>query len=132
MNLLHLAAPIVGESPTVGFCVCGRKIWDPVSLLYEMGSGCRKKHGITGRQRVRLARTWPGGDCNGQGDLLEAAMPDYITTDASDFYHAGEDCPAFQRGHRGVHEIRRVTAEQAGRMNPCRTCLGPASEGTTP
>ena len=72
MNLLDLDEPTVGESPTVGRCVCGRKIWDPVSLLYEMGSGCRRKHGITvSRQRVRLARTKPGGDCDGQTDLLE-------------------------------------------------------------
>jgi hypothetical protein len=37
-----------------------------------MGSGCRKKHGIdASRKRVRLARIKPGGDCEGQTDLLE-------------------------------------------------------------
>jgi hypothetical protein len=72
VNLLDLDEPTVGEAPTVGRCVCGRRIWDPVSLLYEMGSGCRKKHGIVvGGKRVRLARTKPGGDCEGQTNLLE-------------------------------------------------------------
>lgn len=70
--LLDTDEPAAGETPTVGFCVCGRKIWDSVSLAYEMGPDCRKKRGIvTSRKRVRLARTRPGGDCDGQQDLLE-------------------------------------------------------------
>lgn len=54
-----------------GRCVCGRKIWDPVSLHHGIGPDCRRKLGIVPPARVRLARTKPGGDCEGQGDLLE-------------------------------------------------------------
>jgi len=73
VNLLNEPdTPTVPENPTVGHCVCGKPIWDPVSLYYEMGPDCRKKHGIVHRRtRVRLARTRPGGDCDGQEDLTD-------------------------------------------------------------
>jgi hypothetical protein len=133
VNLLALDEPTVGESPTVARCrCCKRLLTADDSLGYVIGPTCRKRLGITSRQRVRLARVKPGGDCEGQGDLLEAAMPGYITTDASDYYHASEDCSAFQAGRRGseaagyqLHEIRRVTAELAAGMKPCQACLGP-------
>ena len=76
MDLLILADPApdppAGETPTTGQCrCCRRKLEDPVSLAYGIGPDCRKRLGIAPRARVRLARTRPGGDCEGQGDLLE-------------------------------------------------------------
>ncbi|TYB69709.1 hypothetical protein FXF51_05980 [Nonomuraea sp. PA05] len=55
----------------------------------------------------------------------------YITTDASDFYHRDQECPAFQRGRNASapnnyesHPIREVSEEETAKMRPCTTCLG--------
>lgn len=73
MNLLDLADPDppAGETPTTGKCVCGKKIWDPVSLAYEMGPDCRRKHGIVPRRPVRVTGVPSWRDCDGQTDLFE-------------------------------------------------------------
>ncbi|MFI6594959.1 DUF6011 domain-containing protein [Nonomuraea sp. NPDC050536] len=71
-SLLDLDVPAVPGSGTVARCrCCHRPLTEDVSLGYELGPTCRKRLGITSRQRVRLARVRPGGDCEGQGDLLE-------------------------------------------------------------
>lgn len=58
-------------------------------------------------------------------------MSDYITTDGSDRYHTGEDCPAFQDALAGnaaqgiaPRPIVHLTAEEAKRVRqtPCRVC----------
>ncbi|MBB5782626.1 hypothetical protein [Nonomuraea jabiensis] len=68
-------------------------------------------------------------------------MSEYITTDASDCYHSSEECEAFKAGRRGsdaagyrLHEIRRVTAEQAEgqRKTACPVCAERAAEGAPP
>ncbi|MFD9949853.1 DUF6011 domain-containing protein [Nonomuraea sp. NPDC059022] len=72
MTLLDLDPAVVGETPTTGRCRCCRhKLADPVSLAYGIGPDCRERLGITRRRRLRLSRVRPGGDCPGQGDLLE-------------------------------------------------------------
>lgn len=64
----------VGERPTVARCrCCHRLLTEDVSLGYRIGPVCRRRLGISPRQRVRLARVRPGGACEGQGDLLEEA-----------------------------------------------------------
>ncbi|MFD7378470.1 hypothetical protein [Streptomyces mirabilis] len=58
-------------------------------------------------------------------------MSDYITTETSDRYHAGEDCPAFQAGRAGnaaqgiePRPIVQLTADEAQRVRqtPCSEC----------
>jgi hypothetical protein len=75
VNLLDLLDsspdPPSGEKPTVGKCVCGKKIWDPVSLHYGLGRECREKAGIKPRRPVRVTRVPAWRDCEGQTDLLE-------------------------------------------------------------
>jgi hypothetical protein len=63
--------PPLEETPTTARCRCCRRpLRDETSLGYEIGPDCRKRLGIAPRARVRLARTKPGGDCDGQTDLL--------------------------------------------------------------
>lgn len=50
---------------------CKRKLSDPESLGFVIGPTCRKRLGIGTRARIRLAAVRPGGDCEGQTDLLE-------------------------------------------------------------
>jgi hypothetical protein len=59
-------------------------------------------------------------------------MSAYITTDGSDRYHAGEDCPAFSSGRIGnealgipLRPVLHLTSEEAqhGRQTPCPVCL---------
>ncbi|WP_157253180.1 DUF6011 domain-containing protein [Nonomuraea typhae] len=72
MTLLDLDPSTVEETPTVGRCrSCHHKIADPVSLAYGIGPDCRERLGISPRRRLRLARVRPGGDCEGQTDILE-------------------------------------------------------------
>jgi Zn finger protein HypA/HybF involved in hydrogenase expression len=76
VNLLDLAEPAaeptVGETPTVARCRCCKRLLKAEeSLGYVIGPTCRKRLGIASRQSVRLARTKPGGDCDGQTNLLE-------------------------------------------------------------
>jgi hypothetical protein len=54
-----------------GHCVCGRPIWDPVSLHYGIGPDCRRRLGIVSRRPVRITGVPAGWDCEGQADLLE-------------------------------------------------------------
>ncbi|MFG1873363.1 hypothetical protein ACGFIV_00820 [Sphaerisporangium sp. NPDC049003] len=51
---------------------CRRPITDPVSLRFKLGSGCRRKLGITGRrlQVGRTIRVRGPGHVTGQLDLL--------------------------------------------------------------
>ncbi|MFE2297916.1 hypothetical protein ACFXAW_06945 [Streptomyces sp. NPDC059445] len=58
-------------------------------------------------------------------------MSSYITTDGSDRYHTGDDCPAFQAGHAGnaaqgiePRPIAPLTADEAQRVRqtPCPEC----------
>lgn len=73
LDLLDSAPdPPSGEKPRNARCrCCKRPLTDETSLGYQIGPDCRKRLGIAPRARVRLARTRPGGDCEGQGDLLE-------------------------------------------------------------
>ncbi|MEV0585228.1 DUF6011 domain-containing protein [Nonomuraea sp. NPDC050310] len=54
---------------------CKRKLRDPESLGFVIGPTCRKKLGIEERRPLRLTGVRPGGDCAGQGDLLENWTP---------------------------------------------------------
>lgn len=49
-----------------GRCVCGRKIWDPVSLHFGIGPDCRRKLGIVSRRPVRITGVPSGWECDGQ------------------------------------------------------------------
>lgn len=75
VNLLDLDEPTVPPSPTAARCrCCKRLLRAEESLGYVIGPVCRKRLGIAPRKPVRLARTKPGGDCQGQTDLLEDAQ----------------------------------------------------------
>jgi len=76
LNLLDLDEPKAPDPHDpehhAGQCRrCHRPLSAEESLGYSIGPTCRKHLGITSRQPVRLARTKPGGDCQGQTDLLE-------------------------------------------------------------
>jgi hypothetical protein len=76
VNLLDLDTPTVGEADERqgSRCrCCHRPLSAETSLGYSIGPDCRRKLGIAPRSRVRLARTKPGGDCDGQTNLLEEA-----------------------------------------------------------
>ena len=69
-GLLDLDLPEV-RAHTARCRACKRKLSDPESLGFVIGPTCRKRLGIDTGGRIRLARVRPGGDCEGQTDLLE-------------------------------------------------------------
>lgn len=68
MNLLDLSVPPL--SPMYCLAGCGKRLTDPRSRELGYGPDCAEKLGITAPSSPRIARR-DGGDCEGQGDLLE-------------------------------------------------------------
>ncbi|MEE4546432.1 hypothetical protein V2S66_31270 [Streptomyces sp. V4-01] len=75
------------------------------------------------------------------GELLDGmeavyasdALPEFVTTEASDRYHDTVDCPAFKAGRRAgdqAHPVVLLTASEAAaaRQTRCPVCLPEAGD----
>lgn len=70
VNLLDLAVPPLPPMYCLGRC--GKKLWDPKSRQLGYGRDCAEKLGIIAPSSPGFSRR-DGGDCEGQGDLLDDA-----------------------------------------------------------
>ncbi|WP_371566225.1 hypothetical protein [Streptomyces canus] len=100
--------------------------YDPNFSVYEFAEACGVD--TLTRRGDRDGTILAGVRHDGYGRYMRPGTwevdPEFITTDASDFYHANTDCDWFQRGYRGGKLLTfPVDGGVPARWQPCAHCI---------